>query len=169
MEVKLLPHAKKVEIEFRLLQSCVGTFIFQSLLPVLPHERLLNKFSSDPSLPTLLLLLALLFARTFRGHQHLFSLHVELHWSVLFALFPFSGYLPPSPPSCLFSCFQAVLFLRLCKEKYKSFRLFLWDDWCCDPMHILLQVPNYKGLENKKIYFTFSMWLWKRVPVLYVL
>lgn len=58
MEVKLLPHENKVEIEFRLLQNCVGTFIFWSFLPVLPHEGLSHKFSSalltDPSLQTVI-------------------------------------------------------------------------------------------------------------------
>lgn len=91
MEVKLLPHANKVEIEFRLLQNCVGTFIFWCFLPVLPHEEVSNKFSSalptDPSWPAFLLLPALLFVCTFKWHQHLFSVHIQLNSSGFFSSF----------------------------------------------------------------------------------
>lgn len=125
---------QRLNSEFR--QNCEENFTFWAFHPVLPHEGLLSKLISVLSTPLFFPALFFVFSCT------------DLFFMPSFLFF---GYFSASAPSHLLSCFQ-TLFLRLCKEKCRSFRFFLRDDCYCGPLHILLQIPKNKSLKPRILF-----------------
>jgi len=133
-------------------------FYFQikkSFLPVLPHVGL-SKNSVLPFrlIATLLLLPALLFACTFRGNQHLFSVHVHLHWSfcLLFFLWVFS---PLSPCFIYFHAAKLPCFWAYANKNINPALSLRWL-WLWSSTYSSDSKPQWP--RKQKSYVTFSMW-----------